>query len=298
MKVLTFRRRTTLQTAIGSHASAIVINPGTRIILDDISASQIISPTGQPAGTSDAFLRNYSDISSYLSKAPPTDWKDRNVLFMRKRGIGDELCLTAIPRYFTEKFGANCYVLCHATTESVWQYNETIKSVVGEPLHLDAIHRTDGKAFYDHAFFIESATEFDSEPDQGNVYDTLFRMCGVNPADVDARYKKPYVKLTTEDQKARIVWEKEMMKVFPELNFSRGYIVHQLSTTNLARNLPEHREIEVLRALEKAEKPVIVVDDKPTSPDLLRFMVESKNIFNVTGRIPTLRLYFSIIAAA
>lgn len=299
MKILTFRARTTLHTAIGEHKSRIVVNPGERVVLDDISAQQIISPAGKPANASDAFLLNYSDLGAYISKAPHRNWRDRNILFMRKRGIGDELCLTALPRFFAQKFGAKCYVLCHASTESIWYGNETVKSVVGEPLHLDGMFRADGaKPFYDHCFFFESVTEWDSESDQGNVYDTLFRLSGIKPETVDPRYKRPYLKLTAKDHTAFISWKEAAVKEYPTLNLEDGYVVHQLSTTNAVRNLPEDRELEVLKALGKCKKPVLVIDDKPTTPKIVEFLHGSENVFDITKRIPTLRLYFSLIAGA
>lgn len=300
MKVLTFSKRTTLHTTIAQHKSQIVVNPGTRIVLDDISAQAVIAPkdVAMTNGALPGYLLNYSDISPYLCKSPKRDWKDRNVLFMRKRGIGDELCLTAIPRYFNDKFGANCYVLCHASTESIWQHNDTIRGVVGEPLYLDSIHRDNGRPFFEHSFFFESVTEWDSEPDQGNVYDTLFRMAGVNPKNVDDRYKKPYIRLHKDEQRGFLSWQEGACSEYESLDLSQGYIVHQLSTTNEVRNVPEKKELEILAALEKSNKPVLVVDDKLTTPDIDKFLGESKNIFNVTCRIPTLRLYFSIIAGA
>lgn len=298
MKILTFRARTTLHTAVGEHKSRIVVNPGERVVLDDISSQQIIAPTGKPSNASDAFLLNYSDLGAYTCKAPHRNWKDSNVLFMRKRGIGDELCLTALPRYFSQRFGANCYVLCHASTEAVWIGNETVKSVVGEPMHLDCMYRPSGKAFYDHCFFFESVTEWDSEPDQGNVYDTLFRLAGVKPETVDPRYKRPYLKLTKKDQMAFISWKEAAAKEYPSLKLDDGYIVHQLSTTNVVRNLPEEKELEVLKSLEKAKKPVLVMDDKPTTARILEFLHGSENVFDITKRVPTLRLYFALIAGA
>jgi ADP-heptose:LPS heptosyltransferase len=60
------------------------------------------------------------------------------------------------------------------------------------------VHYDDLPHFTAH-WFIDNATEHVEEPDQPNVYDTLYRQIGINPAHVAPRYKRPVVGFSQAD---------------------------------------------------------------------------------------------------
>jgi hypothetical protein len=283
MKVLTLRLRTNLTMQDGPHYSEIPINPGTRIVMNDQAAIALINPT-----STENLVQSYWDINRYMSKPLPTDWHGANVLFMRKRGIGDELIMTGAVRYFSQVLKSNCYVLCKPSHEGVWYNNDTVVSLLAEPLYLDAIYRKDSKPFFDHAFLLEYFTEGDPE----SSYDAFYQTAALEAHEVDAQYKRPYLRLSADDLDAFREWT-----ISVPVDLSSGYIVHQLSTTKSTRDVPEHIELEILKALERAPRPVIAMDDKASSPAIADFIAQSDNIINA-GMIRTLRLYFTIISQA
>ena len=81
--------------------------------------------------------------------------------------------LTGLVRYFAEVLEAECHVCCDESRRPLWVGNPTVKSIVREPLHLDAIWRPRGRAFFDYTFFLENLFESNQEPDQENGYDIM-----------------------------------------------------------------------------------------------------------------------------
>lgn len=293
MKILTFNRRTVVHTRSGEFKAKFECNPGERVIVDDLTATQLLQNQ-----TTAPLLHGSSDLAPYLPRVIPSDWAGKNVLFYRGRGIGDEIMMTALPKYFTEVLGANCFVLCQPVHEQVWAFNEYLTgNPIMPPVHLDAISRHEGKPFFDFAYFLESVTEWDTESDQTNVYDTLYRMVGIDPATVNSVHKRPHLKLDRLDVMAREKWYEDFRKRYPLADLSRGYIFYQARASHLVRTLPPERAFEILQTLRDTGLPVLVVDDAALS-GRVQFACRTPGIYDIAGMIPHLRLYIALIANA
>ena len=210
MKIITFSRKVTVQTKHGEHSAEVNCNPGERLIFDDTNALSIQSAPG-----SSAYILEITDLEPMLrelSWTQPPHWRKKRVLFYRNRGMGDQLIFSSLPRFFREVLGAESYVLSDKVHEPLWAHNPSIGgAALSVPLHLDAVWRAGGaRPFFDGTFFVESASEWDCDSEQPNVYDRLFGLAGLDPARVPAKFKRPTFTLTSDDLDKRALWLKQV----------------------------------------------------------------------------------------
>lgn len=174
----------------------------------------------------------------------------------RDRGLGDLLFLTGPMNYLQsicgEKLTIDMYGL--ADRSQVLHDHPALANrttLTGPLLYGDLDD-------YAAHWFIDTVTEVSSMPDQPNVYDALFRQIGVSPDDVDPRYKRPSVSLTTLDQKNLDalyfhIWNDRQI----DLRRTGYYVVAPLSHASL-RSAPYGVWLEVIQQLSK-KRPVVVV---------------------------------------
>jgi ADP-heptose:LPS heptosyltransferase len=300
VRIITFSKRVTVVTKCAGHSAQIHCNAGERIIFDDDNALSIQQDPG-----SARYIDAVTDLAPYLEEMEtrrPTHWRKARVLFYRNRGIGDQLIASAAGRFFNEMLGADCFQASDRVHEELWLGNPYIGgAALTMPLHLDTVYRTKGPAFVQGAFFFESVSEWDSDGEQANVYDRLFSMLGLDPARVPAKFKRPTLTLQKGDLDFRDQWLK---KVGSALNKSceAGYIVFPFGATNKVRSLPDPVIEKALFALNdfaaKLAIPILVIDNKPLSPEIAHMVKRTSEAINLTGAINSVRLLASLIAGA
>jgi ADP-heptose:LPS heptosyltransferase len=185
--------------------------------------------------------------------------------------------------------------------EAIWACNPFINNApLSVPLHLDAVWRAKGRPFFDGAFFIESATEWETDSEQPNVYDRLYSLVGLDPARIPIKFKRPVFMLSTEDIDKRAEWLKALGSLC-KADLSR-YIVLQLRTANKVRSLPLATAQIVLAAINEAAAKTntwaLVTDDKPLVPELVEAISRLPRLINVAGKVGTIRMFGSLIGGA
>jgi len=287
MKVITFSQKVTVTTHHGEFFSEITCNPGERLIFDDDNAVSIQTKPG-----SATYMLEVSDLDAMLRERPPlAHYKKRRVLFYRNRGHGDQLIASALPRFFREVLGADARQLSDKVHESLWMANPYILGApLSFPIHIDSVWRAKGRPFFDQAFFIESATEWDQDSEQPNVYDRLFAFCGIDPERVPAKYKRPVFIVSGDDQEACANW-------FGKVTGKdwQPYIIVQLRAANKST-------ATVLQAVNDlaAKKGLLafITDTRPWPDELAEISSRLPHLINVIQKIPSIRLFGALIAGA
>jgi ADP-heptose:LPS heptosyltransferase len=285
VKIISFSQPVLLQNQTGNAPPTVTaINPGERVVINDDMAMQVNAMKENK-------LESLSDFDPFYKAAVqrPMSFKGKRVLFYRNRGIGDQLCASALPRYFTEKLKAQCFQLADNQHENLWVGNPYISGMpVRFPLSIDSLIRFKGRPFYDYFFPLESVSEWLSEPEQSNYYDYLFALCGINPTHVGAEYKIPVWGTVQYDIAAFSEWKK--LHDIPD-----EYITLQLRATNLGRTPPVKAIDIILSKLNTLGIPILCMDDQPLSKEMIDIGSRYSNARNMATSIPNIRLYGSVI---
>ena len=298
MKVITFSKKVTVATKTGGFTSEVPVNPGERYIFDNDTCLNIQQDPG-----SARYVYEITDLTPLLAEVQkPKHWRKQKVLFYRNRGIGDQLIVSSLSRFFREMLGAESFQLCDRVHEPIWAFNPYIGGApLSVPIHLDTVWRAKGKPFFDAAFFLESVSEWDCDSEQPNVYDRVFGMVGVDPIQVSAKFKRPIISLQNQDIDTRITWLKNVGKAINK-DFEKGYIFIQFRATNKGRSLPVAVIEKVLYvANEIAEKrgiPILCTDDLPFSPEITALIQKTSAAVNVATAINNIRSFAALIAGA
>ena len=249
------------------------------------------------------YIHEITDLGPLLLENPkPERWRKQRVLFYRNRGIGDQLIMSSVARFFREMLGAEAFQLSDRVHEPLWAFNPYIGGApLSVPMHLDAVWRAKGSPFFAGSFFFESVTEWDNDSEQPNVYDRVFGMLGLNPDRVPTKFKRPVFSLQSSEIDTRITWLKNIGGAVSK-NFECGYILLQLRATNKVRSLPAPTVEQILYAAnEEAEKrgiPILCTDDKPLSPEIATLVNKTPMAVNAATAINNIRQYAALIAGA
>ena len=299
MRIITFSRRVTVTTKCAGHTAQIACNPGERLVFDDDNAHSIQQDPG-----SVRYIDSVSDLAPYLEEINARhcgNWRGKRVLFYRNRGIGDQLISSCLSHFFSEMFGAECFQATEPVHQELWIGNPYIGSALTMPLHWDVFYRAKPPSFIHGAFVFESVSEWDSDSEQANVYDRLFGMCGLDPARVAAKFKRPVIALTKADLEYRAEFLKKVRQAL-NVKCDAGYIVFAPSATNKVRSLPPPVVEKALYALgdyaAKLEIPILVLDNKALASEIAQSVKRIPNAVNLAGALASPRLLISLIAGA
>jgi ADP-heptose:LPS heptosyltransferase len=309
VKVITFSKKVTVLTTHGEHKVEISANPGERLVFDDDNALTIQQNPG-----SASYIFEVTDLGPLLRELPPVrNWRRRRVLFYRNRGIGDQLICSALSRFYREILGAEAFQLSDRVHEPIWAYNPYIGNVpLSMPMHLDPVWRAPsldlktkeiipGKPFMHGAYFFESATEWDNDSEQPNIYDRLFGMCGIDPSRVPAKFKRPIFSLQTEDINKRLDWLRQVGAAMNK-DLTGGYIFLQIQSTNKVRSMPASLTERVLAALNEfavdRKLPILCGGSVPFAPEIATLIAKTPMAINVATTMNNLRLYGAIVGGA
>ncbi len=323
MKILSFYQPVVVSTQVLNSSKKVnskrppirmAINPGGREVINDESAQQIYSGRTSLGDWECPHCEQLNDLDKtrchncgedmpvtppvplegmtdfmpfYMSHVRrPQNWRGKRVLFYRNRGIGDQLISSALSRFFSEMLKAQCYQLSDRIHELLWCGNPYIYGQpVRLPLSIDSLIRVNGKPFFDWFFPMESVSEFDTEIEQGNVYDRLFAQLGFDPSRIPEDYKRPYWALTEKDL--------EDTKTPTE-----PYVAFQLRATNVGRTIPLTTMAIVLSELDKLGLPILCMDDDPLDAELAKLIGCFKNARDISGQTKTVRNYGTLIRMA
>jgi ADP-heptose:LPS heptosyltransferase len=221
----------------------------------------------------------------------------------RERGIGDLLFMTGPMNYMNFVTGGDIKLDMYALADRgmVMNYHPTLRydATMAGPLRYDDLQ------FYDYHWMVDTATEYVEEPDQLNVYDSLFAQLGFDPSTIPAIYKRPSVQLAKDDQNnldqfLYFVWLEKKL----DLRKTGYYVVAPFARGSL-RSMPYGAWLRVIRDL-ATRRPVIVVgnmtDRMPetdmSAGEFYQHVTQSGgNVVNAIGNTP-LRVMMAVISKA
>jgi hypothetical protein len=130
--------------------------------------------------------------STKLNNIDARDLNGKHILVERhhNRGIGDFLFMTGPIKWLRSR-GAQIHVYTSNDKLDLFANNTDLygEMAYAGPIVYDSLDQ------WNYHWFIESVTEFSGLADQTNVYDNLFKKIGVDPKEVPAIYKRPYLYL-------------------------------------------------------------------------------------------------------
>jgi len=189
----------------------------------------------------------WSSFNSYERRYGGQDLNGKRVCIYRHSAFGDQLMVSALPRYLKAKYPqALIHLYCHPSVQSMWYGNPFVdNSAISLPIPFDAMKR------YDYHIFFEGMLEGNSETDQSCCYDDMFDFCGCR--NVPDGFKRPHFQSRPEDY-----------KTFNDLALSRPYLVYHLSPANPNRMYPWDQGMDFIQRFH-AERPdwmVLIVGQK------------------------------------
>jgi ADP-heptose:LPS heptosyltransferase len=303
MKAITFKSGISITSKYGPEGTPfqVICPPGERLVFDEDLVSTFM---GQEAARK--VIIESDDIGPRIrAMKRPDHWRGARVLFFRNRGLGDQLILSALPSYFTEQLGARSYVLTCPWFQEVWEQNRYIGNFpIKLPCNLDRTLYSKNP-FYQGFFCFESVTEWDNDPEQDNVYDRMFAMCGIDPLGVQPKWKRPYYEIKPNEK----LQLEEFLNGIDGSKFpnwpNNDYFVFQILATNVPRCPPAHVVEKVLSAADehamKLGIPILCLHDNPNDvrlPEFKRIIKQFPSCIDLIGEIKSIRAFATIISRA
>lgn len=221
----------------------------------------------------------------------------------RERGIGDLLFLTGPMSYMHFVTGGDIKLDMYALSDRgmVLNYHPALRfdAPMAGPLRYDDLQ------FYDYHWLVDTVTEYDEEPGQLNVYDSLYAGLGFDPAEIPAIYKRPSATLVKDDQNnldqfLYFVWLEKKL----DLRKTGYYVIAPFARGSL-RSAKYGTWLEVIRTL-ATKRPVVVIgnmSDRMPETDMSagefnQHVTQSGgNVINAIGNTP-LRVMMAVISKA
>lgn len=274
-----------------------MFNPPGRYVLN---ANQI--------GNLSSYIQTISDLKSQAYYKPlraGANISGATILIerYRERGIGDMLFLTGPMNYMSFVTGGDIKMDMYALADRgmVMNFHPALRfeATMAGPLRYDDLQ------FYDYQWMVDTATEYDEEPDQVNVYDFLFKQLGFDPSTIPAQYKRPTVRLTQDDQHNL---DQFLYFVFLEKKLDlrkTGYYVVAPFARGSLRCMPYGTWLRVIRTL-ATKRPVVVIGnltDRMPETDMSagefnQHVTQSGgNVVNAIGNTP-LRVMMAVMSKA
>ncbi len=148
------------------------------------------------------YLESWSDLKGSANYKPLTasmDLSGKSLLIERHRdrGIGDHLFMTGIIRWLQSRVESKIQIYWHAPLDrsSLLIGNKDLNgdAPLCGPINYDSLPR------YGAHWLVETATEYNEENDQLNVYDALLAQIGADYTTIPAAFKRPYITLSPHD---------------------------------------------------------------------------------------------------
>lgn len=171
-----------------------MLNPPRRYIFN---TNQLQSPGLAP------YIAEISDLktSRYYTPlhVPGNQLRGKRILVerYRDRGIGDLLFMTGPLAYLHHITGGNAHVDFYGLVDRavILRHHPvlTYEGILAGPIMYSDLPE------YHYHWFVDTLTEHDETREQLNVYDALYRQIGLDPAKIEARFKRPSLTLVAED---------------------------------------------------------------------------------------------------
>jgi len=252
-------------------------------------------------------VSSLESCSTYKPLRAAANLVDRKIYVERHRdrGIGDLLFMTGVINYIQSvtAFGAKIYIYALSDRGQVLFNHPSLAGRM--PYYGPTI--IDSLRSFDYHWIVPTVTEHNGEDDQLNVYDALFRSVGLDPEQIDPKFKRPTVCL---DEKDEANLNSLFFFIYNDKNIDFRkipyYVVAPFCYSSL-RAFPYGMWLSLLKELAD-QRPVIVLGEmkhKLPAPDMSAadFVaslgnISSKNpIINLIGDVP-LRLSMSVINQA
>ena len=211
----------------------------------------------------------WSSFNSYERRYGGQDLNGKKVCIYRHSAFGDQLMVSALPKYLKSRFpDATVHLYCHSSVHSLWYGNPFVdNSAISLPIPFDAMRR------YDYHIFFEGMLEGNSEDDQSCCYDDMFGFCGLK--DVPDVFKRPHVLSRPEDNKTYISSNLVNTK----------YLLYHLSPANPNRMYPWGKGkqfIELFLRNQPNYKVVIVGQKKQATGDDIQLGPLPEGVIDMT----------------
>lgn len=279
-----------------------ILNPPTRYVVTSDSQSAL-----------DGELESWSDLKTATYYKPllagRSNLAGTRILVCRHydRGVGDLLFVTGILEYLQHTNVHSIQVYMHAPTDKgmALHGNPALKfemPLAGPPIY-------DSFPAYNYHWCIESATEYDEEPEQQNVYDALFKQIGVDYETVNPRFKRPVVVKNLADQKRvdelfKLIfferkedWRRKPYWIVSPLTYSTLRSMSYVTWLNIITELAKSANVLVVGAAPNNLMPEAEISYSDFYVKLTELATKTKNIVNFIGRVP-MRLTIGLIAGA
>lgn len=212
--------------------------PFTRYICSDMELDEIAMQTSMTH-------IEWSAFNSYERRYGGQDLNGKKVCIYRHNAWGDQLMVSALPRYLKTLYPDSIiHLYCHPNVMPLWIGNSFVEgSAIPLPIPFDVARS------YDYHIFYEGMLEGNSEDDQNCCYDDMFEFVGLN--DVPDMCKRPYIEARPEDYKCV-----EGLGI----DLTKPYIVYHAAPANMNRSYPIDASVELVKKLrDKFKVPVFVV---------------------------------------
>lgn len=226
----------------------------------------------------------------------------------RDRGIGDLLFMTGPLAWLQHVNSYMCQIYFYTEVQrgAVLHGNQNL--VNDMPMAGPVVYDT--LPLYQAHWFSESATEYDEEVDQLNVYDALYAQLGVDYSKVGWEYKVPKVLVYAGDhQRADDLFHQIYQERGIDLRLTPYWVLAPLSNSTL-RSAPYGLWLDIARELARQRVPVLLFGsvnsalipstDRPFEAfyqELSELSRASPYVINLLGGTP-IRLLVGVISKA
>lgn len=221
-------------TSGNAYGSKICYKPHTRYVVSDFEHLYLMDHTPNTRWA-------WSSFNSYERRYGGQDLNGKRLLLYRHTAWGDQLMVSAIPRYLKSLYpNAIIHFYCDPHVSSLWDENEYVEGgAIALPIHFDSIQH------YNYHLLYEGMLENNGERDQRCCYDDFFAWAGLDPEEIPPHFKRPYVKVLARDYQ----WIIEN-----KVDIRGKYMVYHLSPANMNRCYPIDFGMKFIRDFLKKHK--------------------------------------------
>lgn len=232
-------------------------------------------------------------FNNYLVPYCAHDLTGKTLAIYRESGLGDHLIVTALCAYLKHRWPlAKIEVYGSERSYDAWCFNQDATFTPAPPTFeaLDT-SRKEGTTRCDFHIVGEGWMEADLHHDQPNCYDAMYRVCGFDPDQIEAKWKVPRIYWGPEDQQAELEW----LRGKP----AHRYVLCHWNPSGALRMYPPPQYEEAMLRLAEHVHVVIVGDRHPAvpAPDEARLCAHP-NITSYYGKTSRWRDLLPMIANA
>jgi len=230
----------------------------------------------------------WSSFNAHERRYDGSDINGKKVCIYRHNAWGDQLIVSAVPRYLKTLYpDSTIHLYCHPKVMPLWLGNPFVEGcAVSLPIPYEAAMR------YDYHIFYEGMLEGNSEYDQNCCYDDFFHVIGLH--DVPDHFKRPYFESRPEDYACVRDWGIDLT--------SAPYMVYHMAPDNENRSYPPEKSVEFMEGfLEEFNQMrilIVGVDKHKQYSKILSNLELHPRVENLIDKTPDFRGMFPILERA